>query len=853
MLSEKNKNIIDRLLKCDLHNYQYANYLFEMARNILEEDQQYSMDIANKVKGIAARMATVDIKFFGLYNRCLLFRAPYYFEDYLLYMEKDREPQKRFYLPRRRTLKTVVDDLQELEEGKFKFYGLSMPSRTGKALANNTPVLTDKGWKKHGDLVVGDKVINNYGDFVKVTHVFPKCRLNKVVRFSDGEEIKCHDNHEWVVRDRHNGRTVKLETGYMINKVKDKCKWGKDRNRFQLNINGPVKGTEKNLPVKPYALGTWLGDGTNVAPNITSDKNDLIISKAIEDEGYKIRKVDMCVSHKNTTKHIPDVYFSSSFNQRLELLAGLLDTNGTLIKKEHRYHFSTTEEQMKDDFITLVSTFGWRTSCSVAEPKLSSSGIQGRKKVYTIGFNPTFYIPCRLERKQLHEFSKQKRISITDIYESSEEEGNCISVEGGIYLAGRTLKPTHNSTLCIFFMSWVMGRNPDKANLMSGHSDKLTDGFFDETLNFITDDTYKFDEIFTNVKLESKSSKDEAINLNHKSRFPTLTCRSIDGTLTGAVEAENYLYCDDLVRDRTESLSAQRLEDKYQSYLNVLVDRKKDGCKELMVGTRWNVLDPLGRIEKQYKGNPQYRFRKLPALNEKDESNFMYDYNIGFSTEYFKTIRERLDKNEWMAKYQQKPFIREGLLFPEDDLNYYNGVLPQDGLVRVIGVCDVAWGGGDSLSMPFAYVYDNGAVYIHDWIFNKGTKDVTIPIVVGTTLKHRPSQEHFEANNGGDMYADAIDTKLKEQGFHTNITSCKAPNTMSKLAKIIQYAPEIKRFYFLDENHRSKEYQAAMDELTMFVQIGKNEHDDSADALSQLAAIITGGLYAKVEAFQRPF
>lgn len=107
--------------------------------------------------------------------------------------------------------------------------------------------------------------------------------------------------------------------------------------------------------------------------------------------------------------------------------------------------------------------------------------------------------------------------------------------------------------------------------------------------------------------------------------FATTTCRGIDGTWTGAVDIseDGYLYVDDLVRDRKESLSLRRLEGRYQDYLNILVDRKNDGSKELMVGTRWNVADPLGRIEKQYKDNPRYKFRKLPALNEKGESTLI--------------------------------------------------------------------------------------------------------------------------------------------------------------------------------------------------------------------------------------
>ena len=337
-----------------------------------------------------------------------------------------------------------------------------------------------------------------------------------------------------------------------------------------------------------------------------------------------------------------------------------------------------------------------------------------------------------------------------------------------------------------------------------------------------------------------------------------MTCRGIDGTWTGAVDISSgaYLYVDDLIRDRTESLSPTRLENRYQDYLNIMVDRKNDGAKELMVGIRWNVMDPLGRNEDKFKDNPKARFRKIPALNEHDESNFDYDYGVGFSTEYYRELRDRLDKNEWMAKYQQKPFIREGLLFPEDELNFYNGVLP-DGEFLTAAACDVAWGGGDSLSMPFGKVFgsrEDGPVYIPDWIFNKGDKYVTKPLVVAKTLQYKPNMVRAEANNGGDEYAESIDAMLKEQGFKTNITWAKASNQMSKLAKIIQYAPDIKRrFYFLKPELQSEEYKAAMEELTTFVQIGKNTHDDAPDGLVQLLQLIAGEIYAKCEAMPRPY
>ena len=414
------------------------------------------------------------------------------------------------------------------------------------------------------------------------------------------------------------------------------------------------------------------------------------------------------------------------------------------------------------------------------------------------------------------------------------------------------------STICIFFLAWIALKRPNSHNAMGGHSGILAKGFYKELINLMTTEEYCFSELFEywhpgHIVLRDKSADEFTITLDEPDRFATITCRGIDGTWTGAVDvsADGYLYVDDLIRDRQHSLSPTRMEDTFQEYLNKMVDRKNDGAKELMVGTLWNVMDPLERIRKQYEDNPEYRFRKIPALNENDESNFAYETN-GFSTKYYRDMRERLDKAEWEAKFMQRPFVREGLLFPADELRRFNGILP-DGDFRRVGVTDIAWGGGDSLSMPIGAEYDNGDVYIYDWVFNKGPKEVTIPLVVGQIMGNEIRQTRFEGNVGGDLYCQYVDEKLQEQNYKCSCTSKKAPNKVEKLSKIIAYSGDIKRkFIFLtskkptaeqrDEDaklgvkryYMSKEYQDAMDELTMFVSIGGNDHDDAADGLTQL-------------------
>lgn len=854
-------------------------------RDALPQDKRfdaykYSGELRSVCAAMMAKMKTGEdvAKVYDIISRTYLFEAKDVFDSYCIYLEWNRAPEKKFYQPRRKVLLTLVRDLEDLFNHKIEFLGVSQPPRTGKALSDDTPILTRNGWKNHGDLQVGDEVISPKGQFVKVLAISPKCQLDVRCHFTDGTYIDCHENHEWPVYNRHKNRFDVIETKQMIPDYQTGVEnTRKHRYYYQALFKNFADGEYKKLPVPPYTLGAWLGDGSNQDGLLYESKQDRCIIERVISDGYSIKwhdvhkttgvehfrfdglrfdlqKVGMCYSYHRCIKHIPEEYFTASISQRMELLAGLLDTDGSLRAKEHRYDFSTTESRLKDDFITLVSTFGWRCSVSEHEPCLSSSGIQGRKVVYVISFNPTCPIPCVVPRKQLKEFSKPRRVAFCGFERIEPKQGNCIQVEGGVYCAGKRLIPTHNSTLCIFFITWLMGNRPDVASVMSGHSDKLTNGFYGEVLSIITDPvTYNWGKIFPDVQLVDKSAKDESVDLNRKKRFPTLTCRSIGGTLTGAVEIGEggVLYSDDLIEDLEESLNVERLNNKYDAYLNQLKDRKKQGALELMVGTRWNVLDPLGRIQSQYADNPKYRFRVIPAVDENGHSNFNYDYGVGFDDAYYADMKASIDDATWWAKYMGKPYVREGLLFPADELRYFNGVLPDGEPDRKLMVEDIAWGGGDFTSGPIAYVY-NGSVFIPDVVFNNGDKTVTKPETVGKIIQHKLNTYRGEANNGGDEYCDSIDSMLRQQGYHCSVRSQRAPSNQSKLSRIIQYAPDIKRFYFLDEKHQSKEYKAFMEQLTMFTQLGKVPNDDAPDSLAQLADELYNGI-SKIEPVKRPF
>ena len=397
------------------------------------------------------------------------------------------------------------------------------------------------------------------------------------------------------------------------------------------------------------------------------------------------------------------------------------------------------------------------------------------------------------------------------------------------------------STLGIFYVTWLMGREPDKANVMSGHSDKLTKGFFKECLDILSDPDYLWHDVFPKAKVVAVSSEDESISVNHKRRFPTLTCRSVTGTLTGAVEVGNLLYVDDIIEDLEEALNPQRLQNKYDAYLNQLKDRKKDGARELHIGTRWAVGDVIGRLQQQYGDDPKARFTVIPALNDNGESNFDYPYGLGFSTAYYQDMKASIDPCTWSCKYMGDPYVREGLLFERDELNYYNGVLP-DGECDIMSVVDVAWGGGDSLSAPIIYWFgDTG--YVHDWVFSAGDKSVTQPLVCAAYARNNVARARFEANVGGTEYAEEIDRSLREQNYKMSIQSQRASTKSSKMDRIVRWSSDIKsRLVFRSDKARGEMYDKAMNELCRISVEAKKQHDDAPDSLAMAMDYRDNGL-----------
>lgn len=398
------------------------------------------------------------------------------------------------------------------------------------------------------------------------------------------------------------------------------------------------------------------------------------------------------------------------------------------------------------------------------------------------------------------------------------------------------------STVCFLFLSFVVGHHPLSHNLCVGYSTTLAKEFFGRIEDFIKLSDYRWNDVFPQLTgITRDSVEDLCFDVKTKpTAFPTMVCRGIDGSLTGGcdVSEDGVLYCDDLVRDYEEALNPNRMNMLWGKYVNQVRDRMKGGAMQLMVGTRWNVYDPIGMMQSLYEGNPEYRFLVIPALDDNDESNFAYDRD-GFSTADYRELRRITGDAEWKAKYCGEPYVREGIIFGADELRYYNGELPEGKPDQIIATVDVAFGGGDSVCMPIGYVYGQGedaVVFIPDVVFNNGATGTTTRIVAARIMQHDPERVVIEENSGGLLYKGKVEEILQSYGYMKPLKSKRARKEIPKVDRILFRCEWIKaHFVFLEPRKQNLEYRQFMRELTTYTAKGKNPHDDAPDGCAQLA------------------
>lgn len=883
---------IAKKIKASMENkpneFEAYNDYFDLCREWAKEDFKAGQEANRAFRGAVseairrcayAENFTKAEMFNDLLFRSLLFGAPHYFDDYLQAVEFGKPLAKQFYKPRMHYLRRYVQAYQAILDGECDFLSISMPKRAGKLIEHDCPVLTPDGFKKHGDLQAGDYVYGISGKPVKVIYKHPDSYATHRVVFSNGEEILTSAEHEWLIYDKSKNDYVIYETQQMSEMgLKVGQRW-----RYVMPKCAPIDMPDKELAVDPYVLGAWLGDGTTSKPLMTNAVDDAPIIKKMIKRGYPLnwcyrdknygtlictftnklteglRQYGMCHGKDKGNKHIPEEYFTASFIQRVELLSGLVDTDGFIEKGKHRVSISTVLPRLRDDIIKLVSSFGLDCRCHTEKAKTSSSGIVGRHGVYIITFAPDFELLTVLKRKHNVPTELARRITIRKIEKLEKPVvGNCITVEGGVYRVGIRQVLTHNSQLGLNFVNMLSGRDPDKSTLMEGSGDALVNSFYQGCLEYVRQpNKYHFYDIFPDSKLVQTNADTKIFNLCSPSRFPTVMCRSIDSTQVGLSEATNLLYLDDCVQGREEAKNRQRLDDKWEVISGDVIGRAIEGTPIVICGTRYSLYDPIGRLqEAMHKQEKRCIIIETPALDPvTDESNFEYmrEGKKVFTTGYFREQRDMLSAEQFESEFQQQPFEAKGLLFPESQLNRFFELPLDKDPDAIITVCDTAEKGSDFVSMPIACIYGTD-VYIIAVVFDDSPPNVTKPECAKAIIDNKVLAATFESNNAGEYYARDVNKILKSRGYTCNI---RTKRTISNKQTRIEFASDniIKNFYFLDPSkyERSSQYAQFMKQVTTYTRSGKVAHDDAPDSLSLLENEIRKLGNNKVEVFQRPF
>lgn len=426
-------------------------------------------------------------------------------------------------------------------------------------------------------------------------------------------------------------------------------------------------------------------------------------------------------------------------------------------------------------------------------------------------------------------------------------------VDGKLDLLAISMPPgTGKTTLGVFLLTWVMGKFPDDHNLASAHSGTLTRSFHKGAFEIISDPEYLWADVFPNIGHVFTNAQYETIDLNKEHKFSTLTCRAINASLTGATRCNKILYVDDLCSGIEEAMSKTRLDKLWSLYTNDLKSRKKKNAKEIHIATRWSVNDVIGRLERQYEGDPRSKFIVLPAFDEKGESNFNYGYGEGFDKKYFEDMRGSLDDASFKALYMNEPIEREGLVYNVDELRRYFE-LPSDTPDAIIGVCDTKDRGTDYAVLPVAYVF-GWDYYIVDCVCDNNLPNIVDARLIEILMRYKVKACRFESNSAGGRVAEKVQKEIEKRSGITHITT--KFTTANKETKIIVNSAWVKEHCLFKDSSlysKSSEYGKMINMLCSYTMAGKNKHDDVPDAMAMLAEYAQSLQGKKIEIMNRPW
>jgi hypothetical protein len=425
----------------------------------------------------------------------------------------------------------IRDLVLEVCNGEITSAVVVGPRGGGKALSIFTPIPTPAGWKQIGDLVEGDVVFDDQGKPCRVVNAFPIMEHRKCyeIVFSDGSWICADADHLWQTKTQleraanlvHQARQLRSDGWHgqwqgerygvrTTEDIRQTLTTGERRDRnHSVDNAAPLDLPWRKLPVDPYILGLWLGDGCCQNGWITVGDDDLTaIVSAVKSKGASVKtrpdsgdnwrfKVDGLpakLRHMGLLdqhKHVPAPYLRASKSQRLELLRGLMDSDGTTRNSSNNCQFDNTNEDLADAVEELVVSLGWKCSRHAKIAKLYGKECGA---VYRVSFRPTeqvFRNPRKASRLDfsVRQSSRHLIRTISEVRDTPSLPVRCIEVDSPshLYLAGRQMVPTHNSQ-SVSFIEFDLSFVKDFDALNLGGSELQADQVYQYIQTYVEND-----------------------------------------------------------------------------------------------------------------------------------------------------------------------------------------------------------------------------------------------------------------------------------------------------------------------------------------------------------------------------
>lgn len=569
------------------------------------------------------------------------------------------EISRRYMQPKHLT--PLLERLELAARGVPQFVVCHAPPRHSKAVADSTPMMTRRGWVTAGDVREGDELVGSDGRWVAVLGVHPQGVVPLWrVKFSDGASLVTCAEHRWLVSQRYGYAPTIRTTEFLrqsLNEGDGRCKW-------RIPVVEPVRGDPQPLPLDPYLLGCWLGDGSSSKAEITTMDGRII--EAFRRAGYPTSYRDqksqattyglrggLYVTLKKAglinNKHVPDAYLRSPAKVRLAVLQGLADTDGTVATNGSSQSICTTKPALAEAIKILVSSLGgvWRSCMTYPKKGKPAEIIAFRLPQGMPGF--------RLSRKlkKLRKFGprNEPRRLIHSITEAGAGPATCFTVDAAdhLFCAGHDFVVTHNTESLVHFPAYALKRNP-----------RLTVGYatYGQTLTRSSSNKIRKLASLAGITLESAT-----VGEWRNPQGGGVLSTSVGGALTGY--GVDIMLIDDPYKNRIDAESLAYRSRVQDWYNDVVFTRIEPGGSIFLFMTRWHPEDLSGYLINE-KG---FEYLQFPAITVDAQGQEHSLWPERWSLEEMQAKRAGTHAYTWESLFMGNPRPRGQRVF--GDANVY--------------------------------------------------------------------------------------------------------------------------------------------------------------------------------------